>query len=96
MSYYDSNVPSYGNYMAMALREDPPMKVYCVEVDSTDVMAVRDAVYAVLQGHDLHLGSIMAYADGKTVIQHWCDQEAARAAAETLTRAGFTAREKAL
>lgn len=25
MSYYDSNCPGYGNYMAMALREDPPM-----------------------------------------------------------------------
>jgi hypothetical protein len=26
MTRYDSNCPSYGNYMAMALREDPPMK----------------------------------------------------------------------
>ena len=70
------------------------MKTYCVEVDSADWMAVRDAVFAVLQGHDLHLGSIMAYADGKTIIQHWCDQTAARDAAMALAEAGLTAREK--
>lgn len=70
------------------------MRTYRVEVDSADFMAVRDAVLAV-QDRDLHLGSIMAYTNGKTVIQHWCDQEAARNTAKALGRAGFTAREKA-
>ena len=69
------------------------MKTYCVEVDSADCTAVRDAVFDVLQGTDLHLGSIIPCADGKTVIQHWCDRASARDAAEALTRVGFTARE---
>jgi hypothetical protein len=71
-----------------------PVKTYCVEVDTMDFMAVRDALFALEQETGVHLGAITACTDGKTRIQHWCDPESARKAAQLLTAAGFPAREK--
>jgi hypothetical protein len=68
--------------------------MYCVEAGSAGLPAVRDAVFAVLRDSGIHLGPVMACTDGKTIVRHWCDQEAARKAARALTRAGLAAREK--
>lgn len=68
------------------------MSTYYVEVGTMDVRAVRNALFVLGPNTGVHLGSIAAYASGRTVIQHWCDPEAARVTAQRLTEAGFPAR----
>jgi hypothetical protein len=65
------------------------MSTYVLEVDCSDLLPVRDVALSLLQDCGLHLSAIVPLANGKTMINHWCDQDQAMKAAARLTRAGF-------
>ena len=68
------------------------MDTYYVEVDSADIMSIRDAVLG-LRDSGVHLSAIQP-RDGKTEVNWWDNREQAEETASRLAQRGFPARAK--
>lgn len=82
------------NWRALAMTHT--RQTWGVTISGTkDVMAVRDALFAIEEGGfgtGVHLSAILPYVNNETTIQHWCRKDKAQATAARLARAGFAAR----